>query len=149
MLVWSLSVSSSRKRDEITWIASLTGSGSLMLIGIYEVLIIILLLNYIIIIIGRMLSHTSYAQRCLSGVSVASERKVRTSVQYRLPAIAISVASKYGMYISSVLRLRVHACIWQYTSNCGTCCFKCQRTHAMGYFKGQRCKYPVIFQLFY
>ena len=89
----------------------------LWVICIYEVLIIILLLNYIIIIIGRMLSHTSYAQRCLSGVSVASERKVHTSVQYRLPAIAISVASKcmVCIYISSVLPrtyLAVYEQLW-------------------------------------
>ena len=45
----------------------------------------------------------------------------------------------------------VHACIWQYTRNRGICCFRGQRAHTRSrlLFKGQRCKYSVIFQLFH
>ena len=62
-----------------------------------------------------MISLMSYAQMRSSGVSVTSERMVRTSVQYRPPALAVSAASERT--VRSVLR--VHVRIWQYTSNRG------------------------------
>ena len=57
-------------------------------------------------------------------ISAAFEHTVRTSVQYRLPAFAISADSERTVrtYIFSVQR--VHARMWQYNGNRGTCCFK-------------------------
>ena len=68
-----------------------------------------------------------------------------TSVSVRLLSVKLKVR-----YISSVYAVgSVHICIRiSNTSNRRTCCFGGQRTHAASCFKGQRCNYPVIFQLF-